>query len=155
MALLWDINGFAFRNGITWGAYNKSGDIPPQGKDCPACTVDAPFDVMNSNLTALMQITNQENLCLDAISIGNEPDLWYRYGLLQTGKQSAFDLIALKKRANSEPSIFPNNLKFVGPSWAGYNVTNAIGFFTNMQDFGPYMFTSHNYPYVIIYNSCF
>ena len=62
LALLFAVNGFAFREGVTWGAWNASGDVPPQTRACPACTRDAAFDVANGNLSAMLAQVDAEDL---------------------------------------------------------------------------------------------
>ena len=144
LSLLWDVNGFAFRVNVTWGAYNATGTVPPQNSTCPACTVDAPFDLANTNLTALLAQISGEDLCVDGLELGNEPDLWWRYGLKLSGGGSAADLIGLQGLLAANYSSA--GLKIAGPSWAGFNAANAGAFFTQMGGAGPYQFTSHEYP---------
>ena len=146
LSLLFDVNGFAFREGVTWGAWNASGNVPwPQNKACPNCTRDAPFIVDNSNLTALLDLAETEGSCVDAISVGNEPDLWYRYGLTLSGAQSARDLRAVKARlASRYPGL--SAVKLAGPSWASFSSADSTGFFQGMYGAGPYLATTHDYP---------
>ena len=151
LSLLWDVNGFAFRENITWGAYNSSGTVPwPQNKSCPtACTHDAPFLADNANLTAFLDLVVAEGSCVDAISIGNEPDLFYRYGLTLSGAQLARDLLALQARLASPrfaAALGGGRLKLAGPAWAGFSAADAAQFFQGMAAAGPYLATTHDYP---------
>jgi len=70
LSLLWDANGLAFREGVAWGAYNASGDVPPQTKACAACAHDAPFVANNTNLTGWLDLVAAEGSCVDGVSIG-------------------------------------------------------------------------------------
>ncbi len=144
LSLLWDMNGFAFRTNVTWGSYNASGNIPPQDKTCGACVHNPLFDVDNGNLTALLDLMQAENLCVDTVSVGNEPDLYYRYGVALDGTTLAKDLLSIKARLSSYPGLV--GLKLSGPSWSGLNTSDAVAYLKTMAGAGPYMLTTHDYP---------
>ena len=138
-----DLSSFAFRSNLSLSLTLNSGPTfrsLEQGSaihedECSSrnvsvsinegeCILDAPYNASNSNITSLLELVEDEDLCVDSMSIGSAPDLYSQ--LVLSGTQLAKDLIEVQ---NALIRYALRSIHLSGPAWSSLNSTRAIEFF--------------------------
>ena len=91
------------------------------------CVLNAPYNASNSNISSLLELVEDEDLCIDSMSIGTAPDLYTQLEL--SGAQLAKDLVELQ---NALIRYALRSIHLSGPAWSSLNTTRAIEFFRNV-----------------------